>query len=772
MRKDKGHSGRDDYGGRNYDEKTVADTALAGRASRFGNSGERPEEKALMRRRISAFFLLAAAVGAALFSSACGGNGGSSSTATVTAVAVAPAATTDVPINTVFDFTATVTLSDTSISTTTAVTWYVNGIAGGNSTVGTIVPLSTDNQVGVYTAPGFVPATNNGQVQITATAEQSTTSSTNSILTSNTVVVQVTVVLGITVSPAAVNVAAGSSFQFMALENSVPDPSATWTVTSTSGGNIGSIDLTGLYRLPLFPPPNAQVTITATDNTIPQGPFTATATATIYYSDQSLKGPYAFSYTGNDASGFLAVAGSFNADGNGHITSGVEDRESFLAGITTQVGFVPPVNSLYPGTYVVGPNGRVTATVNTPQASETWQFALTSNQHALMIRFNDDVTGSGTIDQQTGNDLANSDTFISGAYALSLLGTDAAHKPLGIGGTIFASGSGGIPAANTFLDVNDNGAVTIGGTNTAAADTYSFDPMFPGTGRGTLTLTSTTTGTRHYAFYSLGGGTHLHLVETDSAAFVAGDVYSASTTNSFSGSNYVFTNGGNSAAGAYAAGGVFVPGGNSGVMDSNNAGTLKLNTAIFSCPTTNPVTGRVDLLVYAGKGTCPAAGSIAEFAVYPTTAPQGLALMLELDSTAVSTGVAYPQSTTTSLSGGNFDMGLAGQGLFFKTPASYQQNAEGAFTLSGFVGNLDINIFGDEPFEGDPISVAGGSMAAPNATTGRGTASPVSTAPFILSATNPDAIYNLIYYVLDANTALLLDQDKSLQLTGILARQF
>lgn len=715
-------------------------------------------------------------MGAALISSACGGNSsGSTSTANVTAVAITPSATTDVPINTSFDFTATVTLSDSSVSTTTAVTWYVNGIAGGNlATVGSIVPLNTDNQVGVYTAPGLVPTTNNGQVNITATAQQSSTCTTNCTITSNTVVVQITVVLGIAVTPAAVNVPAGGQYKFTALENGLPDPNATWVVSSANGGNLGSIDLTGLYTAPPFPPPDAVVTITATDNTIPQGPFMAMATATIYYSDQSLKGAYAFSYRGNDASGFLAAAGSFNADGSGHITSGVEDEESFLTGISTQVGFVTPANSTYPGTYVVGPDGRVNVTINIPRGTETWQFVLASNQHALMIRFNNNVTGSGTIDQQNVNDLANSNSAISGSYALTVAGTDATHKPLGIGGTLSADGSGDIPQASIVLDINDNGAVTTGNTDTSATeDTYAFDPMFPSTGRGMLTITSNTTATRHYAFYSLGNGTHLHLVETDSNAFVAGDAYSAVTTNSFSSSNYVFTVGGNSTAGAYAAGGVFLPGGKSGVIDSNSAGTVQLNKAIFSCPTTNPMTGRVDLLVYAGSGACPAgAGSIAEFAVYHTSAPKGLSLILELDSTAVSTGAAYLQTTTAALSAGNFALNLAGQGLFYKSSASYQQNVEGAFTLSGFIGNLDINIFGDEPFEGDPISSTASSIAAPNATTGRGTASPASNAPFILDATNPDATYNLVYYTLDANTALLFDQDKGFQLTGILARQF
>ena len=76
----------------------------------------------------------------------------------------------------------------------------------------------------------------------------------------------------------------------------------------------------GLYTAPDFPPPGGSVTITAKDPTVATP---ATAAAQIVYSDKSLNGPFAFSYVGNDASGFLAAAGSFIADGNGNITSGV-----------------------------------------------------------------------------------------------------------------------------------------------------------------------------------------------------------------------------------------------------------------------------------------------------------------------------------------------------------------------------------------------------------------------------------------------------------------
>src|SRR3954451_24338306 len=60
------------------------------------------------------------------------------------------------------------------------------------------------------------------------------------------------------------------------------------------------------------------------------------------FNNASLNGPFAFSYTGSDGAGFLAVAGSFKADGSGHITSGMQDVNS---------GFGVFTNSPVTGTY-------------------------------------------------------------------------------------------------------------------------------------------------------------------------------------------------------------------------------------------------------------------------------------------------------------------------------------------------------------------------------------------------------------------------------------
>src|ERR1700690_1095615 len=324
------------------------------------------ETSHLMRRKAQLFYL--AIVIPALFTlAACGGGSGG---ATIKSVVISPTAAT-VPVNTTTQFTATVNLTDSTTTTNTAVTWQVNGVAGGTTTTGTIAPSTIDVQVGIYTAPAVAPGgTDNGQVDITAVATQTTTSTTTTpvLVTSNTAVVTVGAGEGLAVNPLTTTVPAGGSRLFAATLNSVADPNATWTITPTAGtgqtaGDIGAIDpTTGLYTAPFFPPPGASITVTATDGTA-----TAIATATIVFSDASLKGPFAFSYTGDNSSGFQAVAGSFIADGAGTIVSGVEDIDSFSTGVSTALAIS--------GNYVVGPDGRGTITLNSGQQSVgTLQF--------------------------------------------------------------------------------------------------------------------------------------------------------------------------------------------------------------------------------------------------------------------------------------------------------------------------------------------------------------------------------------------------------------
>ena len=110
-------------------------------------------------------------------------------------------------------------------------------------------------------------------------------------------------------------------------------------------------------------------------------------------------------------------------------------------------------------------------------------------------------------------------------------------------------------------------------------------------------------------------------------------------------------------------------------------------------------------------------------------------------------------------------LGLTGEGTFHKNPSAYEQNVVGQLALSSAsisAGNLDINNF-NAVFPADPVGSSGSSLGTASST-GRGT--------FAIAATNPAATYNLIFYLIDNNSALLLDKDATLVLRGALARQF
>jgi hypothetical protein len=728
-----------------------------------------------MRRRICGLLLLPVAIAGLLGISSCGG----AAVGTVTAVTISPTAAT-VQINETAEFTAQVAVTSSSTSTTTTiVTWYVNGVAGGNSTTGTIGTSTLDALVGVYTAPAVVPNINSGQVNITATTPQVPGSTTNvNLITSNTAIATVGIGSGLSVTPPTATVPAGGPQQFSAILNNVATTQGiTWSVSSTEGGNIGSISPTGIYTAPPSPPPGNTVTITAQFGTT-----TATATATVAYSQASLTGPFAFSYSGNDSGGFVAVAGSFQADGKGKIVSGVEDSNSFSTGVATQVPLT--------GAYVAGPDGRITVKVNVGSGSgagqgtvQTWQLAMANFQHGVLTRFDAGNTGSGTVDQQNLNGLTTALTVLSGPYVFSVAGADAAFFPQAMAGKFSANGAGQITGGSPILDVNNssNPAGRVSTGDRSLAGTYTMDATLAGSGRGTLTLSSTSTGSIQYAFYIVDTtdseqSTQLHLVEIDTNNYLGGDAYAAPAGSSFNAAslpsgNYPFTVGGTSPTGAYAAGGVFVSsgsGGTSGVLDSNNAGTVTSDTTLGTCTyTVDPTSGRIDLLLSTASGTCAAGPSTTtqEFAMYQSA--QGPAVMLELDATAISTGSAFAQTTTipTGLTG-SFAFGLAGQGIFHNAPAKYQQNLSGQLTLNGLAsvsGTIDINNF-SAVFPGDLIFVTNTTLKAPDATSGRGTA--------VIQGMNPNVTYNVTYYVVSADTVLLFDSDTTRVLIGTITSQF
>jgi Glycosyl hydrolases family 39/Bacterial Ig-like domain (group 2) len=151
---------------------------------------------------------------------------GSGSTVSVT---ISPASV-NLFTNNSQQFTATVTgASDTSL------TWSVNGIAGGNSTVGTIT------SAGLYLAPGSA-----GTYTVTATSNADTTQSASAGLAVTTSGVSVTV------SPTRTSVTITQPQQFIAIVSNSSNTNVTWSVDSIAGGNstVGTVDINGIYMPP------------------------------------------------------------------------------------------------------------------------------------------------------------------------------------------------------------------------------------------------------------------------------------------------------------------------------------------------------------------------------------------------------------------------------------------------------------------------------------------------------------------------------------------
>lgn len=128
-----------------------------------------------------------------------------------------------------------------------AVNWLVNGISGGNSSVGSI------SSAGMYTAPATVPST---AVMVTAqSAYQASASASASV---SIMPAGVTV----SISPTSATLDGGQVQQFSATISGTNNTGITWLVNGVAGGNlsIGTISSNGIYTAPAT---STQVTVTA-----------------------------------------------------------------------------------------------------------------------------------------------------------------------------------------------------------------------------------------------------------------------------------------------------------------------------------------------------------------------------------------------------------------------------------------------------------------------------------------------------------------------------
>ena len=152
-----------------------------------------------------------------------------------------------------------------SNSANTAVTWSVNHIPGGNTTVGTI------NSEGMYTAPAILPTAATVAVLATSVAD-----ATKSASASITVSSDFTLLVA---GPDSVNAGSSAAYSatFTAAANSIPSRVIFWSVEGSgcTGAACGTISAAGLYAAPAVPPSPATVKIVATPQADPAKAATA-----------------------------------------------------------------------------------------------------------------------------------------------------------------------------------------------------------------------------------------------------------------------------------------------------------------------------------------------------------------------------------------------------------------------------------------------------------------------------------------------------------------
>jgi uncharacterized protein YjdB len=373
---------------------------------------------------------------------------GAVTVASITTIAVAPSPAF-MAVNSTLQFSATATGNSVSLPGS-SFTWA----------------SSAPNVVSIGSTTGLATAVAMGTAQITATANGVTSASATAT---------VTAISTITVAPSPAVITVSGTEQFVATAKDsnndvIAGTTFTWVSSAPNVATVGSN--TGLA--PGISLGTTQITASA------NGVTSAPDTLTVTNPQGELSGTYAFLLQGFDdvTSDQFAIIGSFSADGNGNIISGIEDIN----------GPGGSQSATFQGTYTVGFDGRGKATIaNSVGASNTFAFAVGSlngnvASDARIVEF-DDTTGTtgkrgaGAIYLQTPSTFGLSS--IHGPYALQFFGQHATTGSWYVNtGAFIADGNGNL--GNGELDIN---SATAPVQNASFTATLATTPTTSANGR-------------------------------------------------------------------------------------------------------------------------------------------------------------------------------------------------------------------------------------------------------------------------------------------------
>ena len=256
----------------------------------------------------------------------------------------------------------------------------------------------------------------------------------------------------------------------------------TWTLSGTLPSGL-SLNSSGVIAGTPTATGSATFTVHVADSEHPPATASAQLSITINSTGNpgNLQGNYAFFLNGFNSAGSWTLAGSFIADGNGNITSGVIDSNSFAG---------QPLNTTVTGTYAIPATGLGTLTLQGQSwGPMTFAFVLDSTGNGRMIEY-DDTTGLGSRGSGALRK-ANSSVFsiggLTGYWAFGLAGTGSSGERFVEIGQ-FSVASGNLTAGS--CNINDGGVFS---SCTFTGTVSSVDPL---TGRAVATIESSNGGIR------------------------------------------------------------------------------------------------------------------------------------------------------------------------------------------------------------------------------------------------------------------------------------
>jgi hypothetical protein len=377
----------------------------------------------------------------------------------------------------------------------------------------------------------------------------------------------------------------------------------------------------------------------------------------------------------------------------------------------------------------------------------TFAFVLSSNDHGLITEFDGSGTGSGTLDMQTTVTQAQ----LAQGYAFQVSGADQNQNPLA-GAGAFTLGSDGTITTGIH-DINASGIIYPGQPLSGSLTLGS------GGGSGKAQLSTAIAPSLTFDFFVI-DATHLKLIETDalpSVPVISGDAFQQAAMPT---GTLVFTMAGQTSGGPFAAGGFMTSTGagvsSNGLEDINNAGTVSSAQVPFALNYSATSNGRATL------GLVGFSGGPSSLAVYPSS---GGLLMVEIDNTALASGIAFLQSSTAlatppqgyglNLSGTN---GGGGSGSAFQLDDTAEFVTASGGTMTGL---LDEN---DQGTPLQPQSITNNSVFQQDSpVTGRGEAQ--------FNSGSSSTLFDIVFYTVDATHTIFIETDSTQLAVGSFQQQ-